>query len=183
MATEAVAAAWLLQKNVPGIRVRLVNVVDLGILSSPQARPHGMDHESFEALFTREAPVMFAFHGSTWVIHSMVHGRANEARFHVRGFSDRGTTTTPFDMVVLNDMSRYQLAIDALSHVPRLRSHSLDAMSYFESQLRRHHTYIREHFEDMPEIRNWHWTADFSQPDGPAPFAKGHSRGQTFTDA
>jgi len=181
--TEAVAAAWLLQKNVPGIRVRLVNVVDLGILSSPQARPHGMDHESFEALFTREAPVMFAFHGSTWVIHSMVHGRANEARFHVRGFSDRGTTTTPFDMVVLNDMSRYQLAIDALSHVPRLRSHSLDAMSYFESQLRRHHTYIREHFEDMPEIRNWHWTADFSQPDGPAPFAKGHSRGQTFTDA
>ena len=95
----------------------------------------------------------------------------------------RGTTTTPFDMVVLNDMSRYQLAIDALSHVPRLRSHSLDAMSYFESQLRRHHTYIREHFEDMPEIRNWHWTADFSQPDGPAPFAKGHSRGQTFTDA
>jgi xylulose-5-phosphate/fructose-6-phosphate phosphoketolase len=181
--TEAVAAAWLLQNHVPGIRVRLVNVVDLGILSSPQDRPHGMDHESFEALFTREAPVMFAFHGSTWVIHSMVHGRANEARFHVRGFSDRGTTTTPFDMVVLNDMSRYQLAIDALSHVPRLRSHSLDAMSYFESQLRRHHTYIREHFEDMPEIRNWHWTADFSQPDGPAPLAKGHSRGQTFTDA
>jgi xylulose-5-phosphate/fructose-6-phosphate phosphoketolase len=181
--TEAVAAAWLLQKHVPGIRVRLVNVVDLGILSSPQTRPHGIDQVSFEALFTREAPVMFAFHGSTWVIHSMVHGRANEARFHVRGFSDRGTTTTPFDMVVLNDMSRYQLAIDALSHVPRLRSHSLDAMSYFESQLRRHHTYIREHFEDMPEIRNWHWTADFSQPDSPPPLAKGHTRGQTFTDA
>ncbi|MDY7560611.1 phosphoketolase family protein [Pseudomonas sp. 10B1] len=181
--TEAVAASWLLQKHVPGIRVRLVNVVDLGILSSPQTRPHGMDNVSFDALFTREAPVMFAFHGSTWVIHSMVHGRANEARFHVRGFSDRGTTTTPFDMVVLNDMSRYQLAIDALSHVPRLRSHSLDAMSYFEGQLRRHHTYIREHFEDMPEIRNWHWTSDFSEPDGPPPLAKGHPRGQTFTDA
>lgn len=181
--TEAVAAAWLLQKHVPGIRVRLVNVVDLGILSSPETRPHGMDQVSFEALFTREAPVMFAFHGSTWVIHSMVHGRSNEARFHVRGFSDRGTTTTPFDMVVLNQMSRYHLAIDALSHVPRLRSHSLDAMSYFESQLRKHHTYIREHFEDLPEIRNWHWTADFSQPDSPAPLAKGHTRGQTFTDA
>lgn len=181
--TEAVAAAWLMQKHVPGIRVRLVNVVDLGILSSPQARPHGMDHVSFEALFTRDAPVMFAFHGSTWVIHSMVHGRVNEARFHVRGFSDRGTTTTPFDMVVLNQMSRYQLAIDALSHVPRLRTHSLAATSYFESQLRKHHTYIREHFEDLPEIRNWHWTADFSQPDSPPPLAKGHTKGQTFTDA
>lgn len=181
--TEAAAASWLLQKHVPGIRVRLVNVVDLSILASPDDRPHGMDHVSFEALFTREVPVMFAFHGSTWVIHSMVHGRANEARFHVRGFSDRGTTTTPFDMVVLNNMSRYQLAIDALSHVPRLRSSSLDAMSYFEDQLRRHHTYIREHFEDMPEIRNWHWTADFTQPQSPPPLAKGQARGQTFTDA
>ncbi|TDV72579.1 phosphoketolase [Pseudomonas sp. LP_7_YM] len=181
--TEAVAASWLLQKHVPGIRVRLVNVVDLSILASPDDRPHGMDHVSFEALFTREVPVMFAFHGSTWVIHSMVHGRANEARFHVRGFSDRGTTTTPFDMVVLNNMSRYQLAIDALSHVPRLRSSSLDAMSYFEDQLRQHHTYIREHFEDMPQIRNWHWTADFTQPQSPPPLAKGQARGQTFTDA
>ncbi len=142
-----------------------------------------MDHVSFEALFTRDAPVMFAFHGSTWVIHSMVHGRANEARFHVRGFSDRGTTTTPFDMVVLNRLSRYQLAIDALSHVPRLRAQSLDAVHFFESQLRKHHTWIREHFEDMPEIRNWCWTADFSESQTPPPQAKGHSRGQTFTDA
>jgi xylulose-5-phosphate/fructose-6-phosphate phosphoketolase len=86
-------------------------------------------------------------------------------------------------MVVLNQMSRYQLAIDALSHVPRLRAHSQDAVSYFESQLRKHHTYIREHFEDLPEIRNWHWTSDFSQPDSPPPLAKGHVRGQLFTDA
>ena len=181
--TEAVAAAWLLQKYVPGIRVRLVNVVDLGILSAPEDRPHGMDHASFEALFTRDAPVMFAFHGSTWVIHSMVHGRANEARFHVRGFSDRGTTTTPFDMVVLNRMSRYHLAIDALSHVPHLRAHSLDAVHFFESQLRKHDAWIREHFEDMPEIRNWRWTADFSESEMPPPLARGHVRGQTFTDA
>lgn len=181
--TEAVAASWLLQKHVPGIRVRLVNVVDLGILSAPQDRPHGMDHLSFEALFTHDAPVMFAFHGSTWVIHSMVHGRANEARFHVRGFSDRGTTTTPFDMVVLNNMSRYQLAIDALSHLPRLRDQSQEAMRFFESQLRRHHVWIREHFEDLPEIRNWHWTTDFSEPQTPPPLAEGHVRGQVFTDA
>lgn len=181
--TEAVAAAWLLQKHVPGIRVRVVNVVDLGILSAPEDRPHGMDHVSFEALFTRDAPVMFAFHGSTWVIHSMVHGRANEARFHVRGFSDRGTTTTPFDMVVLNRISRYHLAIDALSHIPHLRAHSLDAVHFFESQLRKHHAWIREHFEDMPEIRNWRWTDDFSESETPPPLAKGHVRGQTFTDA
>jgi xylulose-5-phosphate/fructose-6-phosphate phosphoketolase len=181
--TETVAAAWLLRKYVSGIRVRVVNVVDLGTLSAPEQRPHGLDTPSFEALFTRETPVMFAFHGSTWVIHSMVHGRANEARFHVRGFSDRGTTTTPFDMVVLNRMSRYQLAIDALSHVPRLHAQSEQAIAFFESQLSRHHGWIREHFEDLPEIVNWRWTSDFTESDTPPPMAKGHSRGQTFTDA
>jgi xylulose-5-phosphate/fructose-6-phosphate phosphoketolase len=181
--TEAVAASWLLQKHVPGIRVRLVNVVDLGVLSAPEVRPHGFDHASFEALFTAEAPVMFAFHGSTWVIHSMVHGRANEARFHVRGFSDRGTTTTPFDMVVLNTMSRYQLALDALTHVRRLREQASQAVSFFETQLRRHHEWIREHFEDLPEIRSWQWTSDFSESQQPPPLARGHVRGQPFTDA
>lgn len=181
--TEAVAAAWLLQKHVPGIRVRLVNVVDLGVLSTPQVRPHGLDTVSFEALFTRTAPVMFAFHGSTWVIHSMVHGRANEARFHVRGFSDRGSTTTPFDMVVLNGMSRYHLAIDALGHIPRLGEQAAGAIELFQSQLREHHTWIREYFEDMPHIRNWHWTADFSDPLSGPLAATGHSRGQPFTDA
>jgi xylulose-5-phosphate/fructose-6-phosphate phosphoketolase len=181
--TEAVAAAWLLQKYVPGIRVRLVNVVDLGVLSAPQDRPHGMDHVSFEALFTSDAPVIFAFHGSTWLIHSMVHGRANEARFHVRGFSDRGTTTTPFDMVVLNNLSRYQLAINALSHVPRLREQAVDGLEFFESQLRKHHIWIREQFEDLPEIRNWKWTADFSEPQVPPELAKGHVHGQPFSDA
>ncbi|SDV46715.1 phosphoketolase family protein [Chitinasiproducens palmae] len=181
--TEAVAASWLLQKHVPGIRVRVVNVVDLGVLASPEARPHGMDHQSFEALFTQDVPVIFAYHGSTWIIHSMVHGRANEARFHVRGFADYGTTTTPFDMVVLNRMSRYHLAIDALRHVPRLRSSASDASDFFSAQLRRHDAYIREHFEDMPEIRNWRWTDDFSESDTPPPLAKGHPRAQTFSDA
>ena len=180
---ETVAAAWLLQKHVPGIRVRVVNVVDLGTLCAPQQRPHGMDALSFEALFTRDVPVMFAFHGSTWVIHSMVHGRSNEARFHVRGFSDRGTTTTPFDMVVLNRMSRYHLAIDALRHVPRLRLQSESAVAFFQSQLRRHDIWIREHFEDLPEIRNWRWTADLSDSPGPPPLAQGQARGQIFTDA
>lgn len=180
---EAVAAAWLLRKHVPEIRVRLVNVVDLAAMSAPEARPHGMDDASFEALFTREVPVVFAFHGSPWVIHSMVHGRANEARFHVRGYSDVGTTTTPFDMVVGNSMSRYHLAIEALRHSRRLRSQVSEAMDFFQAKLREHHSYIREHFVDMPEVRNWHWTDDFAEPTEPPQLAKEQPRAQSFTDS
>ncbi len=111
---EICATSWLLQKHVPGIKVRVVNVVDLSVLMMPDDHPHGMDNMSFDALFTKDAPVIFAFHNNRWLIHTMVHGRSNEGRFHVRGYMDRGTTTTPFDMVVLNEMSRFHLAIDAL---------------------------------------------------------------------
>ncbi len=111
---ETVAASWLLQKYVPEMKMRVVNVVDLTVLMSPDEHPHGMDDLSFEALFTKSAPVVFAYHGSRWAIHSMIHGRPNEARFHVRGFLDQGSTTTPFDMVVRNKISRYHLVMDAL---------------------------------------------------------------------
>ena len=97
-------------RSIPGIKVRVVNVVDLTALMMPDNHPHGMDNMSFNALFSEHAPVMFAFHNNRWLIHSMVHGRSNEGRFHVRGYMDRGTTTTPFDMVVLNEMSRFHLA-------------------------------------------------------------------------
>jgi xylulose-5-phosphate/fructose-6-phosphate phosphoketolase len=184
---EACATSWLLQKYVPGIKVRVVNVIDLNALMSPDDHPHGMDNISFNALFTHDVDVIFAFHGYRWLIHSMVHGRANEARFHVRGFNDEGTTTTPFDMVVLNKMSRFHMAIDALKHVPRLRSQapgSVDnAIDMFNRKLYEHHAYIRQHFEDMPEIRNWHWTKDFSEPDAPPPLAKEQPRAQLFTDS
>jgi xylulose-5-phosphate/fructose-6-phosphate phosphoketolase len=180
---EACATSWLLQKYVPGIKVRVVNVVDLSVLMSPDDHPHGMDNISFDSLFTRDVDVIFAFHGYRWLIHSMVHGRANEGRFHVRGFNDRGTTTTPFDMVVMNKMSRFHLAIDALKHVPRLRSQASDAIDMFNRKLYEHHAYIREHFQDMPEILNWHWTKDFSEPAAQPPLAKGQPRAQLFTDA
>jgi xylulose-5-phosphate/fructose-6-phosphate phosphoketolase len=180
---EACAASWLLQKHVPGIKVRVVNVVDLMALMSPDDHPHGMDNMSFNALFTSNVDVVFAFHGYRWLIHSMVHGRANEGRFHVRGFNDEGTTTTPFDMVVLNKMSRFHLAIDALKHVPRLRSQASDVIDMFNRKLYEHHVYIRQHFQDMPEIRNWSYTADFSEPSTPAPLAKGQPRAQLFTDS
>jgi xylulose-5-phosphate/fructose-6-phosphate phosphoketolase len=180
---EVCAASWLLQKYVPGIKVRVVNVVDLTALMSPDDHPHGMDNISFNAMFTPDVDVVFAFHGYRWLIHSMVHGRANEGRFHVRGFNDMGTTTTPFDMVVLNKMSRLHLAIDALKHVGRLRSEASDAIDMFNRRLYEHHAYIRQHFQDMPEIRNWSWTKDFSEPAVAAPLAKGQPRAQLFTDS
>jgi xylulose-5-phosphate/fructose-6-phosphate phosphoketolase len=180
---EACATSWLLQKYVPGIKVRVVNVVDLSVLMSPDDHPHGMDNISFDALFTRDVHVIFAFHGYRWLIHSMVHGRSNEARFHVRGFNDQGTTTTPFDMVVLNKMSRFHLAIDALKHVPRLRSQASDAIDMFSRKLYEHHAYIRQHFQDLPEIRNWSWTRDFSEPVAPPPLAKGHPGPNPFTNS
>jgi xylulose-5-phosphate/fructose-6-phosphate phosphoketolase len=180
---ETCAASWLLQKYVPGIKVRVVNLVDLNVLMLPEDHPHGMDNISFEATFTNDRPVIFAFHGYRWVIHTMVHGRAHEARFHVRGFMDRGTTTTPFDMVVLNKMSRYHLAKDALKYVTRQSSQVSEVIDLFHRKIDEHHTYIREHLQDLPEIRNWHWTGDFSEPATPPPLAKGHPRGQLFSDA
>jgi xylulose-5-phosphate/fructose-6-phosphate phosphoketolase len=180
---ETCAASWLLQKHVPGIKVRVVNVVDLGAMMSPDRHPHGMADAGFEALFTRTVPVIFAYHGYTWGIHSMVHGRANEARFHVRGFVDQGTTTTPFDMVVLNRMSRYHLAIEALKYIPRLHAQASNAGDQFERKLAEHRVYIRQHLEDLPEIENWRWTSDWSEPAGPAPLAKGQPTAQVFSDA
>jgi xylulose-5-phosphate/fructose-6-phosphate phosphoketolase len=179
---ETCAASWLLQKYVPGIKVRVVNVVDLTALMRPDDHPHGMDNMSFNALFTENAPVIFAFHNNRWLIHSVVHGRSREDRFHVRGYMDRGTTTTPFDMVVLNEMSRFHLAIDALKNVPRLRSQAEGVIDMFNRKLYEHNTYIRAHLEDMPEITNWRWTPDFSEPAEPPPLAKGHPRAGLFTD-
>ncbi len=180
---ETVAAAWQLRKNVPGIKLRVVNVVDLGVLMSPDVHPHGMDNISFEGLFTHSAPVIFAHHGYPAVIHSMLHGRANEARFHVRGFKDAGTTTTPFDMVVLNGISRFDLGKLALKYVPRLRSETSDVIDMFDRKLYEHRSYIRQNFEDLPEIANWSWTDDFSEPTEPPPLAVGQPRAALFTDS
>jgi xylulose-5-phosphate/fructose-6-phosphate phosphoketolase len=181
--TEACAAAWLLRKHVPEVQVRLVNVVDLGVLMSPDASPHGADDITFESLFTETAPVIFAYHGYPWVIHSVVHGRANESRFHVRGYMNEGTTTTPFDMVVLNRLSRFHLAMEALKYVPRVRSKASDVIDMFNRKLYEHQVYTREHLADMPEIVNWHWTDDLSEPSAPPPLAKGQPRMAMFTDA
>jgi hypothetical protein len=133
--------------------------------------------------FGERLPPIFSFHNNRWLIHTLVHGSAKEDRFHVHGYMDRGTTTTPFDMVVLNDMSSFHLAIDALKNVPRLRSHASDVIDMFNRKLNEHHDYIRQHLEDMPEIRNWSWTADFCEPNAPQPLAKGHTRADLYTNS
>jgi xylulose-5-phosphate/fructose-6-phosphate phosphoketolase len=155
---ETVAAAWLLRRLVPDLRVRVVNVIDLMTLFSPSIHPHGMTDERFVELFTHGAPVVFAFHGYQFAVHQLVHRRPNPARFHVRGFNEQGTTTTPFDMVILNGMSRYHLAELAI------RSSRTDPQSADELSAQLQHLiddatrYSREHLEDAPEIRNWQWT-------------------------
>lgn len=159
---ETVAAAWLLRHYLPELKVRVVNVVDLMSLSPKAYHPHGMSEEMFKELFTDSAPVVFAFHGYVRIIHDLVHGRPYPARFHVRGFIEEGTTTTPFDMTVLNQMSRYHLAMEAVKRVHRTRNGVGAFLAYCQGKLRQHHDYICTDLDDMPEIKNWNWN---SQPE------------------
>ncbi len=155
---EVVAAAWLLRHHAPSLRVRMVNVVDLMTLFSPRFHPHGLTDEAFVALFTASAPVVFAFHGYQRAVHELIHGRPHAGRFHVRGFNEEGTTTTPFDMVVCNEMSRYHLCLEALRRVPEGEARGAALADHCRAMLERHPRYIREHLEDMPEVRDWRWT-------------------------
>ena len=154
---ETLAAAWLLRREVPELRVRVVNVVDLFTLESHRDHPHGLDDQSFSELFTDAMPVVFAFHGYQRAIHELIHHRPNPQRFHVRGYNEEGTTTTPFDMVVRNEISRYHLAILTLRHASRLRSRTGTLIDRFEERLAAHRTYIRERDIDLPEVREWVW--------------------------
>jgi xylulose-5-phosphate/fructose-6-phosphate phosphoketolase len=155
---ETVAAAWWLRRHAPELNVRVVNVVDLMTLFTPDEHPHGMDEAAFVDLFTDDKPVVFAFHGYLDEIHQIVHGRPHADRFHVRGFNEQGTTTTPFDMVALNGMSRYHLCMEALRRVPRMRERTAMLTAECEAVLEKASAYSREHFEDPPEIRDWVWT-------------------------
>jgi xylulose-5-phosphate/fructose-6-phosphate phosphoketolase len=153
---ETLAAAWLLRKHLPEMKVRVVNIVDLMRLFHPQYHPHGLQEEIFVNLFTANIDVVFAFHGYPRAIHEMLHGRTNPERFHVRGYVEEGTTTTPFDMVVLNKTSRYHLCIEALRRAPQRKGTEIIALC--EQALDAHRKYIVEHLEDPPEITNWRWT-------------------------
>ena len=155
---ETIAAAWLLRQHVPDLKVRVVNVVDLMTLFPRDVHPHGMDEIDFRELFTADKPVIFAFHGYERAIHAILHGRTGAERFHVRGFNEEGTTTTPFDMVVVNGMSRFHLCKEVLRRCRRSIPNADTLIRRCDAQLARHHDYVREYLDDMPEIRDWTWT-------------------------
>jgi xylulose-5-phosphate/fructose-6-phosphate phosphoketolase len=155
---EIVAAASWLRAHAPGLRVRVVNVVDLSTLFAREFHPHGMGEEAFVEVFTEDRPVVFGFHGYQRAIHELIHGRPNADRFHVRGFNEEGTTTTPFDMVVRNGIDRFHLSIEAIRRSPRPVPGEQQLIDACERTLGWHHSYIREHFEDLPEVKEWAWT-------------------------
>jgi xylulose-5-phosphate/fructose-6-phosphate phosphoketolase len=154
---EILAAASLLRRHLPEMKVRVVNVVDLMTLQQAGEHPHGLEEEEFDAIFTTDRPVIFAYHGYPWLIHRLCYRRRNHDNFHVRGYKEEGSTTTPFDMVVRNNMDRFQLAIDTIRRVPRLRLAGDSAVQIFESKLAEHEQYIVVHGEDLPEVANWRW--------------------------
>jgi len=153
---EIVAAAWLLRKHLPTLKVRVVNVVDLMCLAPPDVHPHGLPEEKFLQLFTADRPVVFGFHGYQRAVHAIVHGRPRAERFHVRGFMEEGTTTTPFDMVVKNEASRFHICLEALRRAPQPGAGAF--ITWCNDMLTKHALYIREQGEDLPEIRGWAWT-------------------------
>ena len=155
---ETLAAAELLRQYVPHLEFRVVNVLDLMTLFPSDRHPHGMDEGRFVELFTAGADVVFAFHGYPSAVHHLIHGRPDPGRFHVRGYEEEGTTTTPFDMVVRNHVSRYHLCMEALQRARRAPIGGETLVEHCEDMLRRHYAYIVEHLEDMPDVRDWRWS-------------------------
>src|SRR5262249_19602053 len=154
---EIMAAAWLLRQHVPELKVRVVNVVDLMTLQPGSEHPHGLDDASFNALFTTNKPIILAYHGYPRLIHRLCYRRANHDNLHVRGYKEEGSTTTPFDMVVRNNMDRFQLAIDTLGRVPGLKTRSEPAIELFKRKLNEHAHYITIQGQDLPEVAGWRW--------------------------
>jgi xylulose-5-phosphate/fructose-6-phosphate phosphoketolase len=156
---ETLAAVSLLREAIPDLRIRVVNVVDLLALQSRDQHPHGLPDEEFDRLFTTDRPVIFAYHGYPYLIHRLTYKRTNHQNIHVRGFIEEGTTTTPFDMTVLNELDRFHLAIEAIERVPGLKEKAAGVIDMLKGKLDEHTRYVREHGEDMPEIQNWKWPA------------------------
>jgi xylulose-5-phosphate/fructose-6-phosphate phosphoketolase len=154
---EALAAVTLLRQRIADIRIRFVNVVDLMTLQPQSEHPHGLSDEEFDAIFTMDKPVIFAFHGYPWLIHRLTYRRHNHDNIHVRGYKEEGTTTTPFDMCVLNNIDRFQLSLDTISRVPRLAPQVEAARQWHSEQIQRHKLYVAQHGDDLPEIRSWRW--------------------------
>jgi len=154
---ETLAAVELLRRDLPAVKVRVINIVDLMKLQQPNEHPHGLSDKEFDVLFTTDKPIIFAFHGYPWLIHRLTYRRTNHMNLHVRGYKEEGTTTTPFDMTVRNDIDRFHLCSDVIDRLPQLGPRAAYAKQALREKLFEHHEYICEHGEDMPEIRNWKW--------------------------
>jgi xylulose-5-phosphate/fructose-6-phosphate phosphoketolase len=157
---ETVAAAALLRDHLPDLRIRVVNVVDLMRLQPEGEHPHGLSDREFDALFTTDKPVIFAYHGYPWLIHRLTYRRTNHGNLHVRGYKEEGTTTTPFDMVMLNDMDRFHLVMDVIDRVPGLDRHAGPLRQHMVDERLRHRAHTREVGDDAPDVRDWTWPAD-----------------------
>ncbi|HKQ96863.1 MAG TPA: phosphoketolase family protein, partial [Candidatus Polarisedimenticolia bacterium] len=154
---ETLAAADILARRLPRLKVRVVNVVDLMRLQPAGEHPHGLDDRAYDALFTTDRPVIFAFHGYPWLIHRLTYRRRGHRNLHVRGYKEEGTTTTPFDMTVRNDLDRFHLVQDVVQRVPGLAARAASLTDWLREKRAEHHEYICRHGEDMPEIRDWRW--------------------------
>ena len=154
---ETLAAVDLIRSHVPDLKVRVVNVVNLMKLQPQTEHPHGLSDKEFDALFTTDKPIIFAFHGYPWLIHRLTYRRANHSNLHVRGYKEEGTTTTPFDMVVMNDLDRFGLVGDVMDRVPELGATAGYVQQYMCDKRIEHHQYIVKYGEDLPEIRDWTW--------------------------
>jgi len=154
---ETLAAVSILREHLPELKVRVINVVDLMKLQPQSEHPHGLSDEDFDALFTRDKHVIFAFHGYPWLIHRLTYRRTNHHNIHVRGYKEEGTITTPFDMTVMNDMDRFHLVMDAIDRLPQTAEQGAKLKRSLQDKLEEHGRYIREHGRDMPEIRDWTW--------------------------
>ncbi len=154
---ETLAAVAILRKHLPELRIRVINVVDLMKLQPDIEHPHGLTEQDFDTLFTRDKPILFAFHGYPWLIHRLTYRRTNHSNLHVRGYNEEGTITTCFDMTVLNDLDRFHLEQDAIRRAGSLGNRGETLKEMMTDKLSKHKQYIRQHGVDMPEIRNWKW--------------------------
>jgi xylulose-5-phosphate/fructose-6-phosphate phosphoketolase len=154
---ETLAAVDILRRHFSELKIRVINVVDLMALQPLSEHPHGLSDKHFDNLFTQNKPIIFAFHGYPWLIHRLTYRRTNHKNLHVRGYKEEGTTTTPFDMAVMNDLDRFHLVIDVVERMPKLIDIGAHVLQAMRDKLVDHKQYIAQHGEDMPEIRDWRW--------------------------
>jgi xylulose-5-phosphate/fructose-6-phosphate phosphoketolase len=159
---ETLAAVSLMHEHLPKLKVRVVNVVDLMRLQPQEEHPHGLSDAAFDSLFTTNKPIIFNNHGYPWLVHRLTYRRTNHRNLHVRGYKEEGTTTTPFDMAVRNNIDRYQLVIDVIDRLPTLPDRAAYVRQAMLNKLSDHRHYITTYGEDMPEVREWEWPSQFS---------------------